>query len=56
MLLHSFAKEEICSTFVTPLADRAKEQRIQFFGGEIFRQQRRNTRVENGLKICVVCA
>jgi hypothetical protein len=37
---HSFATEEIC--------DRKKEQGIKFFGGEIFRQRRRNTSVKTG--------
>ena len=39
-----------CSTFVRPLADGAKEQRIKFFGGEIFRQRLRITWVENWLQ------
>jgi hypothetical protein len=54
MFLHSFAIKEICSTSlvvenVQLFTDGAKEQRIKFFGGEIFRQRPRNTRMENGL-------
>ena len=38
------------STSVWPFVDGAKEQQMNFFGGEIFRQRRQNTWVENGLK------
>jgi hypothetical protein len=38
------------STSVWPFVDGAKGQQMNFFGGEIFRQRRRNTWVENGLK------
>ncbi len=37
------------SSSVWPFADGTKEQLIKFFASEIFRQWRRNTRVENGL-------
>ena len=39
------------STFVRPLADRENEQRIKFFGGEIFRHRRRNTLCETRLNL-----